>query len=661
MDRRTIGRLILILAVLLLPQSSRAQSVRNALTRPWPKYGDTLPSTCLQGDIFILMPMWWTYNCSADGTWTSNQGTLPSPYTSGLELAGATLVSGPLTITAPINEHLPSWQNNSCWVMGDSTSIDTPYTQIPEAGITWALSTRFALDPIYTRPSGDELSPNTWSTQRNATYDSDTKVLTLTTCNGGGCPVNFGIWKADAYQDPISLEAAPTARYVVSFEYDTTGIKNPDIDPTSNLNLSPGSDTVDYLQLYLRTSGTCPTIGGTDADWFNGQAARISFRRAPWTKAAFILDPTAYGLNGIDASTDFIGGACKIEPGFIVVSTYSSAQAVVKIRNFSVQAVTQSTSVRLYGVASQITQGTELDDYPVVKGRFVTGKAYPMNCIIYVGSQNDYDGQGAADGTPSSSTISSFFGSLGTFAATLEADGVTTRLFVPPWQRKRETDATSPWAPNNTTAKSEGWRTFQVALRKYLQQQNTWRWIDPARWWQWDPQHKPQVLGIPGASLPGAGASAEFPVTVQIDSDHGFMYSSQIVSDTAVAQSDTNYYCFRPKNRTSGAYFTAKKKCTRSTGTGTEDAQPLNAFNIFLLSIEQNPGVKPNDMLTLEVNRVGNPTVPAYLMMQYVIDNSVWSENPFMNDGQHPSQLGYSLTADAVWEYLAGRAPDGYR
>ncbi len=655
----------LLLPVLILLASSvaaEAQSVRNPITRPWPRYGSTLPLTCAPGDIFRLAPLWKQFDCTAPDTWTSDGGLIPNPYPVGQEFPQAVKLSGPVTIAGPVNQVLSAGQDNSCWVMGDSTAISTPYPSVPEAGLAWSLSTRFALDPTYTIPSGVESSLTSWSTLRNAAYDSGTKTLTLTTCNGGGCPVNFGIWKADAYQDAISLSEFPTSRYRVSFEYDTSGIKNPDVTDNSVNNFSPGSDTVDYLQVYLRLSGTCPTWGNLDADWFNGTAPIIAFRRAPWTKAGFILDPTSFGSMGRNVSADLATGDCKLEPGFIAVSNYSGAAVVIKVRNFSLQRVTRSTSVRLYGAGGQIQEGVELDDYPVVKTRFLTGKTFPMNCIVNVVGQNSYDGQGAVDGSPSSSTVESFFSSISTFATTLETDGVTTRLFVPPWQRKTAADtAPGPWAPNQTTAKSEGWRTFQVSLRRFFQQQIGWKWIDPARWWQWDDRFKPQVLGIPGSALPGAGASQTYPVTIQIDAEHGFAYTVQLVSDTTVPQSDTNYYCFRPKNASTGNYLTAKKKCTRSTGTGTEDAGDLSALSIRLLSPEQNVDVSPNNILVVEINRVGTPTVPGYIMVQYILSNSAHSENPFMDDGQHPSQLGYAVTSDAIWEYLSGRPADGFR
>jgi hypothetical protein len=77
----------------------------------------------------------------------------------------------------------------------------------------------------------------------------------------------------------------------------------------------------------------------------------------------------------------------------------------------------------------------------------------------------------------------------------------------------------------------------------------------------------------------------------------------QIVSDTAVAASDTNYYAFQVQNLTRAEALLSSAKSTESTG-GTA----ITADALYTLDPDQNIVVNDGDVIELQITETGVAT-----------------------------------------------------
>lgn len=77
----------------------------------------------------------------------------------------------------------------------------------------------------------------------------------------------------------------------------------------------------------------------------------------------------------------------------------------------------------------------------------------------------------------------------------------------------------------------------------------------------------------------------------------------QIVSDTAVAASDTNYYAFQIQNLTQAGALLASAKTTQATG-GTA----ITADAAYTLDPDQNTVIDDGDVIELQITETGVAT-----------------------------------------------------
>lgn len=76
-----------------------------------------------------------------------------------------------------------------------------------------------------------------------------------------------------------------------------------------------------------------------------------------------------------------------------------------------------------------------------------------------------------------------------------------------------------------------------------------------------------------------------------------------LVSDTAVATSDTNYYAFQVQNLTQAAALLSSAKTTQATG-----GSAISADVPYELSPDQNVVVSDGDVIELQVTETGTAT-----------------------------------------------------
>lgn len=562
-------------------------------------------------------------------------------------LSLAPTINGPVTVNGPmyVNQVLTPGVNHTCAILGDSIGTETPYAS-HEVGTTFVLMTKFAADSAYTSKSGPDLA-GAPGTVRNGSYDAPSDTLTLTSCNGGGCAVNFGQYRADAYWDSpdIDISGNPSSRYLVEFDLTTSAMKSPDITPV------PPATAADTLDFYVRAVGTgC----GTDADFIyadgvgGGVHTRFSWKK-PQTHYAIVIDPTDWDGSGSDYSgaAKFGNGTCKLEPSFNLITDYSNAQVAVTIKNLSIMRLNYGVKVVRAATGSQTTPGVAEDDYPTLKTKHITGKIRPVDCVILTSGRNDYDAQ---SGTYSggASTVTNYFSTLTTLGATLVADGVKARLKMVPFPSTRTADASQIYGFDNQAGAASGWQDFQTAERTYLAQQTVWKMVDTSRWGEFSPVPKLQNIFIPAASFPAAGNTTEFVVAMAPDDESSVMYLTQLVADTTVTQSAGNRYCFSVWNKSRNLQITAADVCT--------DAVNMGAFTGFGMPVSQNTGIKPNEILTLKMTRTGTPaTAPTFILAQFQLRNSLNMTPGLMYDTQHPSMMGYAFLAEAIYSGLTGR------
>lgn len=569
----------------------------------------------------------------------------------GLALALLTLaptINGPVTVNGPmyVNQVLQPGVNHTCAIIGDSIGTDTPYTSM-EVGTSLNLMTMFAADAAFTSKTGPDLA-GAPGTVRNGTYDAPTDTLTLTSCNGGGCPVNFGAtYRADAYWDgpDIDISANPSSRYLVEFDLDTKAMKSPDITPV------PPATAVDLLDFYVRAVGSgC----GTDADFTyadgvgGGVHTRFSWKR-PQTHYAVVIDPLDWDGSGSDYSgpTKFGNGTCKLEPSFNLITDWSNAQVAVIVKNLTITRLNYATKVVRASTGSQTTPGVAEDDYPTLKTKHMAGKVRPVDCVILVSGRNDYDAQsGSYSG--GASTVANYFSTLTTLGSTLVTDGVKARLKVIPFASTRTADSAQIYGMDNQAGAASGWQDFQVSERTFLAQQSVWKAVDTSRWGEYDPVPKIANVLLPSSLFPGAGSTLEYAIFMAPDDESSVFYLSQLIADATVTASAGNRYCFSVWNKTRNLQITSADVCT--------DAVSMNAYGGFGLPVSQNTGVKPNEVFTLKMTRTGTPSAaPTHLLVQYQVRNSQNMTPGLMYDTQHPSMMGYRWLAEAIYQGLTGK------
>ncbi|MBN4064352.1 hypothetical protein JYU04_01300 [Dehalococcoides mccartyi] len=77
----------------------------------------------------------------------------------------------------------------------------------------------------------------------------------------------------------------------------------------------------------------------------------------------------------------------------------------------------------------------------------------------------------------------------------------------------------------------------------------------------------------------------------------------QVISDTAVAASDTNYYSFQVQNLTQAEALLASAKTTESTGGAA-----ISADSVYTLDPDQNTVIDDGDVIELQITETGVAT-----------------------------------------------------
>ncbi len=88
-----------------------------------------------------------------------------------------------------------------------------------------------------------------------------------------------------------------------------------------------------------------------------------------------------------------------------------------------------------------------------------------------------------------------------------------------------------------------------------------------------------------------------------------------LVSDTAIAANDTNYYSFQVQNLTAAAALLSSAQTTQATG-GTA----ITGDAPYALSPDQNATISDGDVLELQVTGTGAPTTLATAEIVGVIE-----------------------------------------